>query len=796
MDPVPNCSASIPSRGAHSHDRESLAAISAVAVSPASAKVEPSAPDTPQSFQNCIFGGLQQSQPPQQQPMEEVEVPSATSPSCLESKMDVLPAAGTAVVDSGDLSTVTFQPIDSKSARSSPPLSASTSATASSSPAKRPRHKPGERRELLLLAVNDVLSQSISMRKAAQRYNLAKSSLCDFVRKNNIQLPNNRYKTASSNSSAPAKTTPGSASPQTADTPTEAVCDATTTTTAGDSCPSDSIPDRNGSCSPQTSGPLKLPLNQAAVAAARSLLNGLSIQTTIATAVNDSLSALSTIAATSANNGTVEARPETRCSRTSLGTGLSLHDPRLFTSSTPPTSSSGGGGNLAACPRMESPWHNVSGLPTQVPIGNWGVWPVMNPKNTSLAHFAGNVNSNTTTTTASLCKVPVSLISESLRSSPVAAACTVSDDAVMQIAGRFSDPSSVVVTAPSSSASAFLPCSREESSSIPPTTAVAGLTSSETSRFSGLSTSVAPTDPSQCSTTVNCTGLPSNLAFTSLIHAAAAANGTGSLNALLPAIVTTTTTSVPQSGEDSYAAGRTTAVVSAPGFVSPVAAASAPSAADYLAASARSGLTPDLFPATGISLPPSVAAFGALLSASQPPTPANPLVGDLTSVAIARSLLQSSPGANPTGLPFPLQTPAVVEQQHQQTSSPTSAAAAAEAVLKGFNLSAEQPAPDLAATTVTDASTTNNNSNSSDSCGRTTISAADYLKIAALVSQLPDLLEAAQSPASLIYQIQQKLLSGVFSANSPIVVGSCPQTLAAKCLSQPASSQQTPAKVS
>nr|VZI46399.1 unnamed protein product [Spirometra erinaceieuropaei] len=123
------------------------------------------------------------------------------------------------------------------------------------------------------------------------------------------------------------------------------------------------------------------------------------------------------------------------------------------------------------------------------------------------------------------------------------------------------------------------------------------------------------------------------------------------------------------------------------------------------------------------------------------------------------------------------------------------AAAAAEAVLKGFNLSAEQPAPDLAATTVTDASTTNNNnSNSSDSCGRTTISAADYLKIAALVSQLPDLLEAAQSPASLIYQIQQKLLSGVFSANSPIVVGSCPQTLAAKCLSQPASSQQTPTK--
>ncbi|CAH8493884.1 unnamed protein product [Schistosoma turkestanicum] len=59
---------------------------------------------------------------------------------------------------------------------------------------RRPRHKPAERRELLELAVNDVLGSQISMRRAAQKYNLAKSSLCDYVRKNGIILPNLRFK--------------------------------------------------------------------------------------------------------------------------------------------------------------------------------------------------------------------------------------------------------------------------------------------------------------------------------------------------------------------------------------------------------------------------------------------------------------------------------------------------------------------------------------------------------------------------------------------------------------------------
>uniref|UniRef100_A0A5K3F8B4 Aspartyl aminopeptidase n=2 Tax=Mesocestoides corti TaxID=53468 RepID=A0A5K3F8B4_MESCO len=84
------------------------------------------------------------------------------------------------------------------------PENPSTVGSIAASPLKRPRHKPGERKELLLMAVNDVIEHNISMRKAASRYNLAKSSLCDFVRKNGIKLPNNRCKPSSSSSSAAA----------------------------------------------------------------------------------------------------------------------------------------------------------------------------------------------------------------------------------------------------------------------------------------------------------------------------------------------------------------------------------------------------------------------------------------------------------------------------------------------------------------------------------------------------------------------------------------------------------------
>ncbi|VUZ40968.1 unnamed protein product, partial [Hymenolepis diminuta] len=90
---------------------------------------------------------------------------------------------------------------------STPVITSTTTATTTttrSPPLKRPRHKPGERKELLERAVRDVREENISMRKAASRYNLAKSSLCDYVRKNHIVLPNNRCRPSAAASAAAA----------------------------------------------------------------------------------------------------------------------------------------------------------------------------------------------------------------------------------------------------------------------------------------------------------------------------------------------------------------------------------------------------------------------------------------------------------------------------------------------------------------------------------------------------------------------------------------------------------------
>lgn len=90
---------------------------------------------------------------------------------------------------------------------STPVITSTTTATTTttrSPPLKRPRHKPGERKELLERAVRDVREENISMRKAASRYNLAKSSLCDYVRKNHIVLPNNRCRPSAGASAAAA----------------------------------------------------------------------------------------------------------------------------------------------------------------------------------------------------------------------------------------------------------------------------------------------------------------------------------------------------------------------------------------------------------------------------------------------------------------------------------------------------------------------------------------------------------------------------------------------------------------
>ncbi|CAH8845563.1 unnamed protein product [Trichobilharzia szidati] len=90
--------------------------------------------------------------------------------------------------------TTNVSPITTTTNTTTITTTTTTPTTTTTTTVRRPRHKPAERRELLELAVNDVLGSQISMRRAAQKYNLAKSSLCDYVRKNGIILPNLRFK--------------------------------------------------------------------------------------------------------------------------------------------------------------------------------------------------------------------------------------------------------------------------------------------------------------------------------------------------------------------------------------------------------------------------------------------------------------------------------------------------------------------------------------------------------------------------------------------------------------------------
>lgn len=172
----------------------------------------------------------------------------------------------------------------------------------STTPLKRPRHKPEERKELLEKAVRDVKEQKISMRKAASRYNIAKSSLCDYVRKNHIILPNNRCKpsaTVAATTTASNNSGGGDYHHQhhhvRLDTPSVAVTGA-----------------------PQTSVALQPPLSSAQ-----------------AGSFSFSLDTTNLLRATH--------------------------------TATPP----GGVGSGSVLSRLESPWNNVSGLPTQVPMQNW-----------------------------------------------------------------------------------------------------------------------------------------------------------------------------------------------------------------------------------------------------------------------------------------------------------------------------------------------------------------------------------------------------------------------------------------
>lgn len=106
----------------------------------------------------------------------------------------------------------------SKSTDESPPTSLDAVRANSDGPshsAKRPCVKSSSkssmdavsRRQYLERALHDVTSQNISIRKAATRYGLSKSSLCDFVRKNGITIPNRRGRRLALSDTPPAAAT-------------------------------------------------------------------------------------------------------------------------------------------------------------------------------------------------------------------------------------------------------------------------------------------------------------------------------------------------------------------------------------------------------------------------------------------------------------------------------------------------------------------------------------------------------------------------------------------------------------
>ncbi|KAM7538404.1 hypothetical protein Aperf_G00000064510 [Anoplocephala perfoliata] len=219
-----------------------------------------------------------------------VSMDTSSIPSELNLPLTITPTAPPAAtaVSNSDVVIKT----ESFSTMSTTTVGATTSApstTTRSPPLKRPRHKPGERKELLERAVRDVIEENISMRKAASRYNLAKSSLCDFVRKNHIVLPNNRCR-------------PSAAAAAAASNPTM-------------------VDHQNHHGTALLPG-MQQPLNhQAALQSGQAggLFN------------------------------------------------LSTEPMRNNQTATPPV----GGGVSNVLSKLESPWNNVSGLPTQVPMQNW-----------------------------------------------------------------------------------------------------------------------------------------------------------------------------------------------------------------------------------------------------------------------------------------------------------------------------------------------------------------------------------------------------------------------------------------
>ncbi|CAL8105834.1 unnamed protein product [Calicophoron daubneyi] len=220
---------------------------------------------------------------------------------------------------------------------------------ANSTVPKRPRHKPGERRELLTRAVEDVINLNISMRRAAQKYNLAKSSLCDFVRKNKISLPNLRFRSyQNAHNASDVKPAIGSSRPTkrmisevedgslTSFNSAKQMCNndvrrtnVTQTTQDNDSGLSHSFPQTESGCIPRSAdGSFRTDCNGQLNSDPRSHFQ--SHKTERSLVENNFLS-----------------------HRSGIHPG----------SSVPPI--------LSKAYRNESPWHNAAGLPTLVPMRSW-----------------------------------------------------------------------------------------------------------------------------------------------------------------------------------------------------------------------------------------------------------------------------------------------------------------------------------------------------------------------------------------------------------------------------------------
>ncbi|CAH8530984.1 unnamed protein product [Schistosoma margrebowiei] len=247
---------------------------------------------------------------------------------------------------------------------------------------RRPRHKPAERRELLELAVNDVLGSQISMRRAAQKYNLAKSSLCDYVRKNGIILPNLRFKsyqtiprsTATDLAVSSKKVTlSGNTNRQ-----TSASCKRSGSPISGDTCISSMSPlPAKLSCGITRKVNITRTKNidnnnkQHSKISARPVIQmdnlslGVDNDRTVSLASNCDLNCIRSLI--SSEKTSIDSCPSEYCLSNQHHTN---NQNNLFSVSNISKCFT----NVISCKsssRVESPWYNAAGLPTQVPMRSW-----------------------------------------------------------------------------------------------------------------------------------------------------------------------------------------------------------------------------------------------------------------------------------------------------------------------------------------------------------------------------------------------------------------------------------------